>query len=57
MGGIMKGHWKKASQVAVIAILVVLMLSLFLPAPAPAQGLAMSGNFYRQHFELIPGET
>ena len=39
------------------AILVVLVLSLLLPAPVLAQGVGLSGNFYRQHFELSPGET
>jgi len=39
------------------AILIVLVLSLFLPTPVLAQGVGLSGNFYRQHFELSPGET
>ena len=39
------------------AILIVLVLNLLLPAPVLAQGVGLSGNFYRQHFELSPGET
>ena len=39
------------------AILIVLVLGLLLPAPVLAQGVGLSGNFYRQHFELSPGET
>ena len=39
------------------ALLIVLVLSLLLPAPVLAQGVGLSGNFYRQHFELSPGET
>jgi len=45
-----------ASRLAPL-ILVVLALSILLPNPVQAQGLAMSGNFYRQHFQLLPGET
>lgn len=39
-------------------ILIVLALSLLLPALAQAGGgIAISGNFYRQHFRLFPGES
>ena len=53
----MREYWKKASRITVAALFFVLVLSLFLPALAQAQGLGFSGNFYRQHFELSPGET
>ena len=39
------------------AILIMLVLSLFFPTSVQAQGMGLSGNFYRQHFELSPGET
>jgi len=37
---------------------IFMVLSLFLPAPVHADGgIAISGNFYRQHFRLFPGES
>ena len=39
-------------------ILIVITLLSFAPTiPAEAQGLAISGTFYRQHFQLLPGEV
>jgi len=38
-------------------IIAITLLSFALPIPAEAQGLAISGTFYRQHFQLLPGET
>ena len=41
-----------------VLIPVVMVFSLFLPAPVHAEGgIAISGNFYRQHFRLFPGES
>lgn len=53
----MKEYWGKARQLAITAVIAVSMLSLFMPSPVQAQGMGLSGNFYRQHFELCPGET
>jgi len=36
---------------------MLFVASLLLPAGVQAQGVGISGNFYRQHFELSPGET
>ena len=40
-----------------LAILVVALLGFAIPIPVNAQGLAISGNFYLQHFELMPGQS
>ena len=53
----MRGYLGKVKRLAKTVVFMALMLSLFLPGPVEAQGLAVSGNFYRQHFELSPGET
>ena len=45
-----------ARSLAFVAV-AVLFWSLMFPLPAEAQGIAMSGNFNRQHFELIPGQS
>ena len=34
-----------------------LVMSALLPGAAQAQSIAMSGTFYRQHFQLEPGES
>lgn len=39
-----------------LAVFIAIFLALAFPIPAEAQGIAISGNFYRQHFELIPGQ-
>ncbi|MFC2002108.1 hypothetical protein ACFLUZ_06390 [Chloroflexota bacterium] len=38
-------------------IVAITLLSFALPTPVAARGLAISGTFYRQHFQLFPGET
>jgi hypothetical protein len=48
---------KRRRNLVFLTLLVIAMLSLALPAPVAAQGLAISGTFYRQHFQLLPGET
>ncbi len=41
-----------------ILIFIALVLGLVLPATVVlAQGLGLSGNFYKQHYELSPGQT
>jgi len=51
-----KRKWWLRHLAALIPI--VMMLALFLPAPVYADGgIAISGNFYRQHFRLFPGES
>jgi len=48
--------WWVRHLAALIPIVVV--LSLLLPAPVQAEGgIAISGNFYRQNFRLLPGES
>lgn len=49
-------HLARARTLA-LAILVVALLGLAFPIPVQAQGIAMSGTFYLQQFELIPGQT
>ena len=36
---------------------MVMAFTLLFSVPVLAQGVGLSGNFYRQHFELSPGET
>jgi len=36
--------------------IAVVLIGGALAAPAQAAGIAISGNFYRQHFEMIPGQ-
>ena len=40
-----------------LILIVITLLTFAFPRPAEARGLAISGNFYRQHFQLFPGET
>lgn len=40
-----------------LAALISLLWGFIFPIPVEAQGIAMSGNFNRQHFELIPGQS
>jgi hypothetical protein len=41
-----------------LAILIAALLIGVLPlSPVKAQGIAISGSFYRHHFQLLPGET
>ena len=47
----------RLKSLAFLPLAIVMISSFALPAPAAAQGLAVSGNFYRQHFQLLPGET
>ena len=53
----MRRYWRKAGQLAAITLVIMLVVSLFIATPVLAQGVGLSGNFYRQHFELSPGET
>ena len=53
----MRRYLGKVRQSVSVAIFIILALILFMPAPVLAQGMGLSGNFYRQHFELCPGET
>jgi hypothetical protein len=45
------------ARILALAILIVALLGFAFPMPVEAQGIALSGNFYRQHFELIPGQS
>jgi len=45
------------ARILALAILIVALLGFAFPVTVKAQGLAISGNFYRQHFELIPGQS
>lgn len=45
------------ARILALAILIVALLGFALPIPVKANGIAISGNFYRQHFELIPGQS
>ena len=40
-----------------LAILLVVILTIAIPLPVQAQGMAISGNFGSQHFQLIPGQS
>jgi len=48
---------KRLRNLVLLTLLVITLLSIAFPIPAEAQGLAISGTFYRQHFQLLPGET
>lgn len=48
---------KGKARYLALPILSLLILNLFTASPVMAQGIGLSGNFYRQHFELSPGET
>ena len=51
-----KRKWWVKQLAALIPI--VMVLGLLLPAPVHAEGgIAISGNFYCQHFRLFPGES
>ncbi len=50
-------HLVARARILALAILIVTLLGFAFPIPAQAQGIAISGNFYRQHFELIPGQS
>ncbi len=46
------------ARLLALAILIVTSLGFAFTIPVKAQGgIAMSGNFYAQHFELIPGQS
>jgi hypothetical protein len=45
------------ARILALAILIVALLGFAFPIPVKAQGIALSGDFYRQHFELIPGQS
>ena len=49
-------HLVRARILALTTLLIALSGSAF-PLPVKANGIAMSGNFYLQHFELIPGQS
>jgi hypothetical protein len=49
--------FRGARQRLAPAVFIAAALALFVSAPAQAQGLGLSGNFYRQHYELAPGES
>ena len=38
-------------------LIVIVLLSFALPTPVAAQDIAISGTFYRHHFQLLPGES
>jgi hypothetical protein len=48
---------KRLRNLVFLLLIVITTLSFAFPTPVEAQGLAISGNFYRQHFQLLPGET
>jgi len=50
-------HFLPTGPTFCLVLLMVLTLLLFLPASVEAGGLGLTGNFYRQHYELSPGET
>lgn len=45
------------ARILALAFLIVALLGFALPIPVKAQGIAISGNFYLQHFEFIPGQS
>ena len=45
------------ARILALAILIFVSLGFAFPVTVEAQGIAMSGNFNRQHFELIPGQS
>jgi len=45
------------ARILALTILIVALLGFAFPIPVKAQGIAISGNFYRQHFEFIPGQS
>ena len=52
-----QGIFERLRNLVFLILIVITLLSFALPTPAEAQGLAISGTFYRQHFQLLPGET
>jgi len=57
MGSAIPGIIGRLRNPALLILIVITLLSFALAVPAEAQGLAISGTFYRQHFQLLPGET
>lgn len=45
------------ARVLALAILIVALFAFAFPIPVKAQGIALSGNFYLQHFQFIPGQS
>jgi len=48
---------RRLSILAPLTLVVIALLSFVLPMPVEAQGIAISGSFYRHHFQLLPGES
>ena len=44
-------------SLALLISILVMAWGLLLTKPVTAQGIAISGSFYRHHFQLVPGET
>lgn len=48
---------KRQRNLVFLILILITLLGFACPLPAAAQGLAISGTFYRQHFQLLPGEN
>jgi hypothetical protein len=54
----MKIYFKGAGKfLAPLCLTIITCLFILTPVAVSADGVGLSGNFYRQHFELSPGES